>query len=98
MCIGVVSICPEAHTIVQHLVEAEFHLETVVLNLTLIDIRSLGSTIERRYGTVATRDKDILTVIGEVVEATCNQTTQECEVSTDVLLQYRCPFQVGSGN
>ena len=45
MGIGVVGICPEAHAIVQHLVEAKLNLETVVLHLTLIDVRGLGMII-----------------------------------------------------
>ena len=98
MCISVVGVCPEAHAIVQYLVETEFKLETVVLHLTLVDVGVRGCTVVRRYRTVASRDEDIFTVIAEIVETTCKHTTEDSIVKTDVLFHHRCPSEVRVGN
>ena len=47
--VGIVGISPETHAISQHLIESKFKLKTVVLDLTLVDVRSLGGTIVGRY-------------------------------------------------
>ena len=45
VCVGIVGVCPEAHAILQHLVEAYLKFETVVLDFSLVDVRGLGSTV-----------------------------------------------------
>ena len=96
--IGIVGVGPETHTILQHFVETKFKFETIVHDFTLIDIRGRCSTIIRRYRTVVTRYEDVITFVTEPVETTCEHTTEESIVETDVHFSYCCPTKIWSSN
>ena len=96
--VRVVGIGPETHAVVQYLIEADLNLETVVLHLTLVDIRRGCSTKVWRHWTVGSGDEDVVTVIAEPVKATCEHAMEEGVIETDIFLQYGCPTEIRLSN
>ena len=90
-CVGHVEVCPGAEVLVPALVHLQGKFVTLTINNTQIGNRCAGSEISRN-GSVL--NQNIGTVIFEDVERTGNQTAQESEVETEVLLLCGLPMQV----
>ena len=90
---GHIEVTPKTKTISKGLVELYFPLITCGTNFTQVGCWRRTTEI-RRNGTLITTYQDVVTNITEDIEGTCNQTTQETVVSTNVQLLNCLPLHV----